>query len=240
MALQSPHDPPALPDPDRLFRALVEQVPAVVYVATNDAPPSILYVSPQVTEMLGYQPDACLDDPEMWPRTIHPGRPRSRGRGVDGVDQDRRPVLMRVPAVPRGRTRGVDPRRRARGARRDGHADLLARSAAGHLGVQAHGAEAVRVREAVPRAGRTAPRGRLRGHERSAAGLALHQPQRRGDPGLPIRELLRRPASLVRHGPPRRHRPRPGAVGTGVPTRRAVLLRLPLRAARRQHRMGPR
>ena len=77
----------ASPEPgDGLFRALVEQVPAVVYVTTNDAPPSILYVSPQVTEMLGYQPDACLNDPEMWPQTIHPAdRERVVGAWGDAV-----------------------------------------------------------------------------------------------------------------------------------------------------------
>jgi adenylate cyclase len=73
MALQSPDDLPTEPDPDRLFRTLVEQVPAVVYVATNDVHPSLLYVSPQVTEMLGYSPDAWRADPDLWPRTIHPG-----------------------------------------------------------------------------------------------------------------------------------------------------------------------
>jgi adenylate cyclase len=73
MVFESPDELPAQPDPDRLFRTLVEQVPAVVYVATHDVHPDILYVSPQVTEMLGHPPDAWRSDPDLRPRTIHPG-----------------------------------------------------------------------------------------------------------------------------------------------------------------------
>jgi adenylate cyclase len=72
MAFQSPDDVPAAPETERLFRTLVEQVPAVVYVATHDVHPNMLYVSPQVTEMLGHPADACLKDPELWAQTIHP------------------------------------------------------------------------------------------------------------------------------------------------------------------------
>lgn len=44
------------------YRALVEQIPAITYIALLEAPGKLLYVSPQ-TEQLGYSPETWLDDP---------------------------------------------------------------------------------------------------------------------------------------------------------------------------------
>ena len=89
MASETPHGIPALPDAAQLFRTLVEQVPALVYVCTEDPHPTMLYVSPQVTEMLGYLPEDWCNDPELWPRTIHPGdRQRVLRAWSDAVQQD--------------------------------------------------------------------------------------------------------------------------------------------------------
>ncbi len=75
---------PALPDLEQLFatgtfasgeelyRTLVEQVPAVVYIDSNDARPRSIYVSPQVEPLLGHPPEHFLADPDLWPRSIHP------------------------------------------------------------------------------------------------------------------------------------------------------------------------
>jgi PAS domain S-box-containing protein len=54
------------------FRTLVEQVPAVIYIDSNDEVSSAIYMSPQVEEMLGYTPDEWLDDPELWVKILHP------------------------------------------------------------------------------------------------------------------------------------------------------------------------
>ncbi len=54
------------------YRMLVEQVPALVYVDSNDPMPASLYVSPQVETMLGYPADAYMNDREFWWRTMHP------------------------------------------------------------------------------------------------------------------------------------------------------------------------
>ncbi|MGZ8243164.1 diguanylate cyclase domain-containing protein [Methylomagnum sp.] len=53
------------------FRALVEQIPAVTYIASLESPGKLLYVSPQAAS-LGHPPEAWLDNPEGLLRWIHP------------------------------------------------------------------------------------------------------------------------------------------------------------------------
>jgi PAS domain S-box-containing protein len=54
------------------YRALVEQIPAVVYVENNDDVASATYVSPYYEKMLGYTAEERLADPDMWTRLVHP------------------------------------------------------------------------------------------------------------------------------------------------------------------------
>ena len=53
-------------------RALVEQVPAVVFIDSHEEAPICYYVSPQSTEMLGYRPEEFQDDPTLFFRIMHP------------------------------------------------------------------------------------------------------------------------------------------------------------------------
>jgi diguanylate cyclase (GGDEF)-like protein/PAS domain S-box-containing protein len=61
---------------DTRYRVLVESVPAAVYADVYD--PAIttaggtFYMSPQIEAILGYPPEAFTDDPELWPKLIHP------------------------------------------------------------------------------------------------------------------------------------------------------------------------
>ena len=48
------------------YRAIVEHVPAAIYVDRPDGSMSSLYVSPQVEAILGVSPQAYLEDPELW------------------------------------------------------------------------------------------------------------------------------------------------------------------------------
>lgn len=57
---------------DALYRNLVERVPAVVYIDSNDQRPDSLYISPQVQEVFGHPPEAYLADPELWREQTHP------------------------------------------------------------------------------------------------------------------------------------------------------------------------
>jgi diguanylate cyclase (GGDEF)-like protein/PAS domain S-box-containing protein len=54
------------------YGALVEQIPAIVYVDVADEDMSTTYVSPQIQEILGYSAQEYIDDPQLWERILHP------------------------------------------------------------------------------------------------------------------------------------------------------------------------
>jgi PAS domain S-box-containing protein len=54
-------------------RALVEQLPAVVYLDVESDQPLSGYVSPNALEILGYDADELALDPRRWRRIVHPG-----------------------------------------------------------------------------------------------------------------------------------------------------------------------
>jgi PAS domain S-box-containing protein len=54
------------------YRVLVEQIPAVVFMAFLDGGVSEAYVSPHIEEMLGFSQEEWLDDPIRWYQQIHP------------------------------------------------------------------------------------------------------------------------------------------------------------------------
>ncbi|HEY1273584.1 MAG TPA: EAL domain-containing protein [Thermoleophilaceae bacterium] len=57
---------------ERRFRALVEQVPAIVYTAGMGADAAWDYVSPQVETLLGYTAEEWLAEPDLWFASMHP------------------------------------------------------------------------------------------------------------------------------------------------------------------------
>jgi PAS domain S-box-containing protein len=54
------------------YRGLIETVPAVTYVDPLDEWSDSLYVSPQITDLLGCTPEQWLTDPKFWRRHVHP------------------------------------------------------------------------------------------------------------------------------------------------------------------------
>ena len=54
------------------YRALVEHIPAVVYLDPVDEDSESIYVSPQVVELLGISQDEWLTDPYAWRHHVHP------------------------------------------------------------------------------------------------------------------------------------------------------------------------
>ena len=62
-------------------RELVEHLPVVVYVETDDRLPSVLYLSPTVEEILGYPAEAFVEDGDLWRRSMHE-EDRSRVRAL--------------------------------------------------------------------------------------------------------------------------------------------------------------
>ena len=63
---------PSLETDPELYRELVEQVPAVVYVVTPDDPPRTLYISPRAREIYGVPPEVWFADPTTGLRNVHP------------------------------------------------------------------------------------------------------------------------------------------------------------------------
>jgi PAS domain S-box-containing protein len=72
--LRSPTDVAELPPPnaDDKYRTLVEQLPAVVFMAYLDRGIGEAYVSPRIEEILGFTQAEWLEDPVRWYNQIHP------------------------------------------------------------------------------------------------------------------------------------------------------------------------
>ena len=57
--------------PDR-FRAMVEHIPAITYMDALDDQATSLYVSPQIEQILGYTVQEWMNEPDLWPKILHP------------------------------------------------------------------------------------------------------------------------------------------------------------------------
>ncbi len=68
-AAPAPAEPP---DVAARYRILVEQIPAVIFMAFLDQGLSEAYVSPHVETILGFTQDQWLNDPIQWYNQIHP------------------------------------------------------------------------------------------------------------------------------------------------------------------------
>jgi PAS domain S-box-containing protein len=60
-----------LPQPEDMYRVLVEQIPALVFIAYLDRGISKAYVSPQIESALGFTQEEWLEDPIRWYGQIH-------------------------------------------------------------------------------------------------------------------------------------------------------------------------
>jgi PAS domain S-box-containing protein len=54
------------------YRQLVEQVPAITYMAERGAQGRWYYVSPQIKHILGLIPEEWMSDPGRWRKQVHP------------------------------------------------------------------------------------------------------------------------------------------------------------------------
>ncbi|MHB8842095.1 MAG: SpoIIE family protein phosphatase [Candidatus Aquicultor sp.] len=62
----------ALRESEARLRTLVEQIPAVTYIAALDPASTTLYVSPQIKEILGYSEAEFMSDPDFWRKHLYP------------------------------------------------------------------------------------------------------------------------------------------------------------------------
>jgi PAS domain S-box-containing protein len=70
--LEGSVEDPQLPNLEARYRALVEQIPAVVFMAYLDRGIGEAYVSPQIEAALGFSQEEWLEDPVRWYSRIHP------------------------------------------------------------------------------------------------------------------------------------------------------------------------
>jgi diguanylate cyclase (GGDEF)-like protein/PAS domain S-box-containing protein len=68
------------------YGALVEQIPAIVYVDVADETMTTTYVSPQIEEILGVSPQRYLDEPDLWTSILHP---EDRARAIETYTRGR-------------------------------------------------------------------------------------------------------------------------------------------------------
>jgi diguanylate cyclase (GGDEF)-like protein/PAS domain S-box-containing protein len=61
-----------LEEAEQKYGALVEQIPAIVYIDVADESMSTSYVSPQIHGLLGITPQEYEADPDMWLKHLHP------------------------------------------------------------------------------------------------------------------------------------------------------------------------
>src|SRR3981189_794893 len=54
------------------YRALVEQIPAVTFMASLDGGLNEVYVSPQIEGLLGFSQEEWMSNPVLWFRQLHP------------------------------------------------------------------------------------------------------------------------------------------------------------------------
>jgi diguanylate cyclase (GGDEF)-like protein/PAS domain S-box-containing protein len=76
------------------YGALVEQIPAIVYVDIADASWTTTYVSPQIESILGVTPEAYQGESDLWGRMLHPD---DRDRAIAAYERGRdsgRPFTM--------------------------------------------------------------------------------------------------------------------------------------------------
>jgi PAS domain S-box-containing protein len=69
---QKSPDDAQFPNLEARYRALVEQIPAVVFMAYLDRGIGEAYVSPQIEAALGFSQEEWLEDPVRWYSHIHP------------------------------------------------------------------------------------------------------------------------------------------------------------------------
>ena len=62
----------SLQEAEARYRALVEQVPAIIYTDSADQVGQTLYISPQSRTILGYAPEEWIADNDLWRKSIQP------------------------------------------------------------------------------------------------------------------------------------------------------------------------
>jgi diguanylate cyclase (GGDEF)-like protein/PAS domain S-box-containing protein len=62
----------ALREAEQRYRTLVEQLPAMTFTCDPNDVSKLLYVSPQIADVVGYTPEEWLESPSFWVDRLHP------------------------------------------------------------------------------------------------------------------------------------------------------------------------
>jgi PAS domain S-box-containing protein len=62
----------ALREAEELYRNMVEKTSVITYRDTADEEGETIYISPQISDILGYSQDEWRDDPKLWLKITHP------------------------------------------------------------------------------------------------------------------------------------------------------------------------
>ncbi|HEX7247715.1 MAG TPA: PAS domain-containing protein, partial [Actinomycetota bacterium] len=79
-----------LTEAEERYRAIVEHVPAAIYLDRPDASMHSVYVSPQIEHIMGVTPQEWIDDPELWLTIIAPEDREQVRRSYKEAISDRR------------------------------------------------------------------------------------------------------------------------------------------------------
>ena len=109
------------------YRTLVEQIPAVTFVASLDEGRSELYVSPQIEALAGYTAAEWRDDPILWYERVHPDDRGPIEVGLAEHHRHRRTLPLGSPPAGPRRSGGLGAHRGPVGAGRRRPARLPAR-----------------------------------------------------------------------------------------------------------------
>src|SRR5687767_6729357 len=69
---QEPWDEKRLRLAEARYRTLIEQIPAVTFLASLAGGANEIYVSPQIESLLGFTQEEWINDPILWFRQTHP------------------------------------------------------------------------------------------------------------------------------------------------------------------------
>ena len=61
-----------LRDSELKYRNLIEQLPAITYISSNNSENRTLFISPQIKDILGFNPDEWITDRELKHKQLHP------------------------------------------------------------------------------------------------------------------------------------------------------------------------
>lgn len=65
-------EPQTVRVPEAPFRELIEQLPAITYMAERGIEGRWFYISPQIESFFGFTPTEWISDPQLWRKQVHP------------------------------------------------------------------------------------------------------------------------------------------------------------------------